>query len=101
MSESFSLALSLCYWYVTRLPVSPLYRRKDEKGNPKIAVLLNDPATSTDPKGKRPAVDDGVPTEYRLTMQNTASKNMYVFGEKIEDDEETGEEGARKKRRKF
>lgn len=42
---------------------------------------------------------DGVPTEYRLTMQNTASKNMYVFGEKIEDDEETGEEGARKKRR--
>jgi len=34
-------------------------------------------------------------------MQNTASKNMYVFGEKIEDDEETGEEGARKKRRKF
>lgn len=76
--------------------------RKDEKGNPKIAVLLNDSANSetTDSKGKRPA-NDGVPTEYRLTMQNTASKNMYVFGERIEDDEETGEEGARKKRREL
>lgn len=59
-----------------------------------------------DVKGKRPAAasnaaatGDGVPTEYKLTMQNTASKNLYVFGEKIEDDLDTGEEGARKKRR--
>ncbi|GAA5899662.1 transcription factor IIF subunit TFG2 [Sporobolomyces salmoneus] len=78
-----------------------VYDEKDEKGNPKIAVLLNDPqsAESSESKGKRPASNDGVPTEYRLTMQNTASKNMYVFGERIEDDEETGTEGARKKRR--
>ncbi|GAA5930537.1 hypothetical protein JCM1841_003161 [Sporobolomyces salmonicolor] len=89
-----------------------VYDEKDEKGNPKIAVILNDaPSTSAGPsylappkpdiKGKRPASPggDGVPTEYKLTMQNTASKNMYVFGERIEDDLETGEEGARKKRR--
>ncbi|GAA5866746.1 hypothetical protein JCM1840_004247 [Sporobolomyces johnsonii] len=89
-----------------------VYDEKDEKGNPKIAVILNDaPSTSAGPshlapskpdiKGKRPAspAGDGVPTEYKLTMQNTASKNMYVFGERIEDDLETGEEGARKKRR--
>ena len=66
--------------------------------------MLNDPqsAESSDVKGKRAASSsDGVPTEYRLTMQNTASKNMYVFGERIEDDEETGEEGARKKRREL
>ncbi|CEQ43124.1 SPOSA6832_05025 [Sporobolomyces salmonicolor] len=91
-----------------------VYDEKDEKGNPKIAVILNDaPSTSAGPsylappkpdiKGKRPASPggDGVPTEYKLTMQNTASKNMYVFGERIEDDLETGEEGARKKRRAF
>ncbi|GAA5955287.1 hypothetical protein JCM21900_003034 [Sporobolomyces salmonicolor] len=89
-----------------------VYDEKDEKGNPKIAVILNDaPSTSAGPsylappkpdiKGKRRASPggDGVPTEYKLTMQNTASKNMYVFGERIEDDLETGEEGARKKRR--
>ncbi|GAA6009048.1 hypothetical protein JCM11491_005726 [Sporobolomyces phaffii] len=74
-----------------------VYDEKDDKGNPKIAVLLND--EPVDAKGKRPAANDGVPSEYRLTMQNTASKNMYVFGERIEDDEDTGEEGARKKRR--
>ncbi|GAA5943984.1 transcription factor IIF subunit TFG2 [Sporobolomyces koalae] len=79
-----------------------VYDEKDEKGNPKIAVLLNDALPTrdpSDPKGKRSAASDGLPTEYRLTMQNTASKNMYVFGERIEDDEDTGEEGARKKRR--
>ncbi|GAA6060462.1 hypothetical protein JCM10212_000890 [Sporobolomyces blumeae] len=91
-----------------------VYDEKDDKGNPKIAVLLNEapseprPDSQPDVKGKgklsasshrdEPA-GDGVPTEYRLTMQNTASKNMFVFGERIEDDEETGEEGARKKRR--
>lgn len=92
--------------------------RKTPDGNAKISVLLNEHASTSasgaastsdakpDVKGKRPtaasnaaATGDGVPTEYKLTMQNTASKNLYVFGEKIEDDLDTGEEGARKKRR--
>ncbi|GAA5984375.1 hypothetical protein JCM10908_003322 [Rhodotorula pacifica] len=96
-----------------------VYDEKTADGNAKISVLLNEPSSSSsssapssstatetkpDPKGKRPqqpagAAGDGVPTEYKLTMQNTASKNLYVFGERIEDDLDTGEEGARKKRR--
>ncbi|GAA5853264.1 hypothetical protein JCM8547_000260 [Rhodosporidiobolus lusitaniae] len=91
-----------------------VYDEKDSRGNPKIAVILN-PSTSAsssgpsspDVKGKRPlsasargpANDSNVPAEYKLTMQNTESKNLFVFGEKIEEVEETGEEGARKKRR--
>ncbi|GAA5877750.1 hypothetical protein JCM3774_000744 [Rhodotorula dairenensis] len=104
-----------------------VYDEKTPDGNAKISVLLNEHAstsaaaaasggggsannhglasseTKPDLKGKRPqsqlGTGDGVPTEYKLTMQNTASKNLYVFGEKIEDDLDTGEEGARKKRR--
>ncbi|GAA5827867.1 hypothetical protein JCM3770_006898 [Rhodotorula araucariae] len=84
-----------------------VYDEKGPDGQPKIALLLNDdlteePANTPDVKGKRPAATaaDGVPTEYKLTMQNANSKNLYLFGERIEDDVETGEEGARKKRRK-
>lgn len=89
--------------------------RKGADGQPKIALILNDPSASSsstsgpssassstkpDIKGKRPAsATDGVPTEYKLTMQNTSSKNLYVFGERIEDDVDTGDEGARRKRR--
>ncbi|POY75968.1 putative DNA helicase [Rhodotorula taiwanensis] len=98
-----------------------VYDEKTPDGNAKISVLLNEHASTSgngaastsastseakpDLKGKRPAhlaaaqAGDGLPTEYKLTMQNTASKNLYVFGEKIEDDLDTGEEGARKKRR--
>ncbi|GJN93183.1 hypothetical protein Rhopal_006230-T1 [Rhodotorula paludigena] len=82
-----------------------VFDEKDSTGQPKISVILNEPAQSASPskpdvKGKRPAsATDGVPTEYKLTMQNTNSKNLFVFGEKIEDDLESGEEGARKKRR--
>ncbi|GAA5899554.1 hypothetical protein JCM8208_000590 [Rhodotorula glutinis] len=93
-----------------------VYDEKGADGQPKIALILNDPSASSssttaspssssqqkpDVKGKRPATaTDGVPTEYKLTMQNTSSKNLYVFGERIEDDVETGDEGARRKRRK-
>ncbi|GAA5914823.1 hypothetical protein JCM6882_007283 [Rhodosporidiobolus microsporus] len=90
-----------------------VYDEKDSKGNPKIAVILNSsssnaaagPSSQPDIKGKRPAASStasggaGLPTEYKLTMQNTESKNLYVFGEKVEEVEESGEEGARKKRR--
>ncbi|GAA6012752.1 hypothetical protein JCM10207_005349 [Rhodosporidiobolus poonsookiae] len=91
-----------------------VYDEKDSRGNPKIAVILNAPTPSSpsaqaDIKGKRPASSTaapgsgssgaGVPTEYKLTMQNTESKNLFVFGEKIEDVMDSGEEGARKKRR--
>jgi transcription initiation factor TFIIF subunit beta len=83
--------------------------RKTPDGNAKISVLLNEHTSSSsadskpDVKGKRPQPQrgDGLPTEYKLTMQNTASKNLYVFGEKVEDDPDSGEEGARKKRRAF
>ncbi|GAA5920954.1 hypothetical protein JCM3775_004020 [Rhodotorula graminis] len=94
-----------------------VYDEKGADGQPKIALILNDPSAASssttaspssssahqkpDVKGKRPAsATDGVPTEYKLTMQNTSSKNLYVFGERIEDDVETGDEGARRKRRK-
>jgi hypothetical protein len=89
--------------------------RKDSQGNPKIAVILNSTSSSSSAAspslqqqqpafpGRRPpppgSVGVSVPTEYKLTMQNTESKNLFVFGEKIEEVEETGEEGARKKRR--
>ncbi|KAK4046250.1 hypothetical protein OIV83_006229 [Microbotryomycetes sp. JL201] len=42
----------------------------------------------------------GVPTEYKLSIQNRASKNLYVFGEKEEEDELSGEVGFRRKRRR-
>ncbi|GAA5849042.1 hypothetical protein JCM9279_004705 [Rhodotorula babjevae] len=93
-----------------------VYDEKGADGQPKIALILNEPSASSsstsgpssassstkpDIKGKRPAsATDGVPAEYKLTMQNTSSKNLYVFGERIEDDLDTGEEGARRKRRK-
>ncbi|GAA5967424.1 hypothetical protein JCM8115_000787 [Rhodotorula mucilaginosa] len=82
-----------------------VYDEKTPDGNAKISVLLNEHTSSSaeskpDVKGKRPQGGaDGLPTEYKLTMQNTASKNLYVFGEKVEDDPDSGEEGARKKRR--
>lgn len=92
-------------------------RRKDVNGDPKIAVLLPaepapapaaTPVASTssivaDRKGKGRGSIIGrslaVPTEYKLTLQNTATKNMFIFGEKEEDVEDTGDEGARKRRR--
>ncbi|BGP43072.1 hypothetical protein JCM10450v2_007197 [Rhodotorula kratochvilovae] len=80
-----------------------VFDQKGPDGHNKIALILNDPSasSSSDVKGKRPATAaDGVPLEYKLTMQNAASKNLYLFGERIEDDEETGDDGARKKRRK-
>ncbi|BGP02971.1 hypothetical protein NBRC10513v2_006698 [Rhodotorula toruloides] len=94
-----------------------VWDEKDASGQPKIAVILQDsPSTSSQPtpgpsssrdskpdlKGKRPAsmsAGDGVPTEYKLTMQNSESRNLFVFGEKVEEVMESGEEGARKKRR--
>lgn len=39
-----------------------------------------------------------VPIEYQLTLQNTDSKNMFIFGEKEEDVQESGEVGYRKRR---
>lgn len=42
-----------------------------------------------------------VPSEYKLTLQNTATKNMFVFGEKEEEVKDSGEEGHRKRRRAF
>ncbi|KAJ8292187.1 Transcription initiation factor IIF subunit beta [Rhodotorula toruloides] len=91
-----------------------VWDEKDASGQPKIAVILQDspsssslptpgPSSSRDSKpnikGKRPANSDGVPTEYKLTMQNSESRNLFVFGEKVEEVMESGEEGARKKRR--
>ena len=103
--------------YDESVPLSPerekrvdplLVCRKTPDGNAKISVLLNEHSSSAeskpDLKGKRPQQQpqgDGLPTEYKLTMQNTASKNLYVFGEKVQDDLDSGEEGARKKRRAF
>lgn len=90
-------------------------RRKDSYGDPKIAVILDESPTASgsstpsssstkpDVKGKGAEVlrSKRVPTEYKLTLQNTASKNMFVFGEKEEEDEDSGEVGARKRRRSF
>lgn len=93
--------------------VSP---RLDNEGHNKVALFLeNDeskPAVPSagssslkpDIKGKGPArIGAGrpVPTEYKLSMTNRASKNLFVFGEKEEDDEATGEEGHRKRRREW
>jgi transcription initiation factor TFIIF subunit beta len=86
--------------------------RKDVNGDPKIAVLLPaEPAPTPASNGLLPATDrkgkgrtsiirrpTAVPTEYKLTLQNTATKNMFVFGEKEEDVKDTGVEGARKRR---
>lgn len=92
----------------------PTLLRKDRDGNPKIAVILNEEATANavagpssaassskpDVKGKGPiGRSAGLPTEYSLKLHNTASKNLFVFGEKEEDVIETGEEGHRKRRR--
>ncbi|BGP27174.1 transcription initiation factor IIF subunit beta [Rhodotorula toruloides] len=94
-----------------------LWDEKDASGQAKIAVILQDshssssqptpgPSSSRDSKpdfkGKRPAqaqASDGVPTEYKVTVQNSESRNLFVFGEKVEEVMESGEEGARKKRR--
>ncbi|KAI5477603.1 hypothetical protein MNV49_006090 [Pseudohyphozyma bogoriensis] len=82
-----------------------VYDEKDANGDPKIAVMLDEPAPAAGPStGKK------VPTEYKLTLQNTSSKNLFVFGEKeeevVQDDEELGDdddedEGAPKKKRRI
>lgn len=76
--------------------------RKDSNGDPKIEIHLAEPpppaASTSDLKGKGRI--SALPTEYKLTLQNTATKNMFVFGEKEEEDEETGDVGHRKRRRK-
>ena len=91
----------------------PTLSRKDSNGDPKISVLLDEPpagnaaASSShlkpDIKGKGPArasaAGRAIPLEYKLTLQNTATKNMYVFGEKEEEVKESGEVGHRKRRR--
>lgn len=51
------------------------------------------------PAGGRIGAGRPVPTEYKLSMTNRSSKNLFVFGEKEEDVEDTGEEGHRKRRR--
>ncbi|KDE08150.1 hypothetical protein MVLG_01631 [Microbotryum lychnidis-dioicae p1A1 Lamole] len=94
-----------------------VYDEKDANGDPKIAVLLEQdessapsatatapaaaPAPSRDIKGKGPIGrrNGTVPTEYHLRLQNTSSKNLFIFGEKEEEDESTGDVGFRKKRR--
>jgi len=87
-----------------------VYDEKDANGDPKIAVLLNDDETaggSGDSKGKGKAL----PTEYRLTLQNTSSKNLFIFGEKEEardtslgnsddDDDDDDPDLRRRKRRR-
>ncbi|KAM0791065.1 hypothetical protein ACM66B_004358 [Microbotryomycetes sp. NB124-2] len=104
-----------------------VFEEKDSDGNPKIALILDNnneqeanevdqkPGVKPEPgssslssdvkgKGKAPAgkigMKRGVPTEYKLTMQNKSSKNLYVFGEKEEEDELSGEVGFRRKRRR-
>ena len=76
--------------------------RKDVNGDPKIEIHLEEPptpsASTSDLKGRGRI--SALPTEYKLTLQNTATKNMFVFGEKEEEDEETGDVGHRKRRRK-
>lgn len=42
-----------------------------------------------------------LPTEYKLEMQNPHSKNLFVFGEKEEELEDSGEVGHRKRRREW
>ncbi|SCV74477.1 BQ2448_8116 [Microbotryum intermedium] len=86
-----------------------VYDEKDANGDPKIAVLLEQDETPASPaaapsrdiKGKGPIGrrNGNVPTEYHLRLQNTSSKNLFVFGEKEEEDESTGDVGFRKKRR--
>lgn len=49
--------------------------------------------------GSASGAGGGVPTEYKLTLQNTDSKNMFIFGEKEEEVVDSGEVGARKRRR--
>lgn len=107
------LSLSVCVTDLTS-HIDLIARRKDSNGDPKISVLLAasddvpppapavpTPAASSKGKGRQSIVKrpTAVPTEYKLTLQNTATKNMFIFGEKEEDIEETGEEGARKRRR--
>ena len=100
--------------------------RLDAEGHNKVALFLNAEETTDkkpdmnvkpDIKGKGPAkpslaqraaaLNNGggagagdVPTEYKVTMTNRASQNLYVFGEREEEDEESGEVGHRRKRRK-
>lgn len=102
--------------------------RLDAEGHNKVALFLNadepadkkpqtvDNSTKPDIKGKGPAKpslaqraaalangagNSDVPTEYKVTMTNRASKNLYVFGEREEEDEESGEIGHRRKRREW
>lgn len=91
--------------------------RLDHEGHNKVALILSGednkpqvpvagPSSSRKPdiKGKGVAGGIGrggrpVPTEYKLSMTNRASKNLFVFGEKEEEVEDTGDEGHRKRRR--
>lgn len=87
-----------------------------------MAVLLNPPSasdtpteftnfpstTAAEPKPAppRPSPTPGLPksllpTEYKLEMQNSQSRNLFVFGEREEELEDTGEVGHRKRRREW
>ncbi|KAK4701710.1 transcription initiation factor TFIIF subunit beta, partial [Phenoliferia sp. Uapishka_3] len=90
-----------------------VYDEKDSNGDQKISVLLDEDSKPSVPTASsshlKPDIrraptattstGRSVPLEYKLTLQNTATKNMYVFGEKEEEVKETGEEGHRKRRR--
>ena len=86
-----------------------------------MAVILNPSSTSSDSSAKptnppsttvadvkpappRPTPSSStptLPTEYKLEMQNSHSKNLFVFGEREEEMEETGDVGHRKRRREW
>ncbi|KAK4052605.1 hypothetical protein OIO90_004233 [Microbotryomycetes sp. JL221] len=102
-----------------------VYEELDADGQNKVALILDnneEPAASTDSDTKpliktestpsrlgassstrggnsaAIATKRGVPTEYKLSIQNRSSKNLYVFGEKEEEDEDSGDIGFRRKR---
>lgn len=88
-----------------------------------MAVILNPPnstdnpdpssnpttSPSTTPADVKPApprpahrsASPALPTEYKLEMQNSQSKNLFIFGEREEELEETGDVGHRKRRREW
>ncbi len=86
-----------------------------------MAVILNPPTTKSDssanptdppsttfadvkPAPPRPGPTGStpqLPTEYKLEMQNSQSKNLFIFGEREEELEETGDVGHRKRRREW
>lgn len=88
-----------------------------------MAVILNPPTSSTNsdssanptdppsatvadvkPTPPRPSSRSStpaLPTEYKLEMQNSQSKNLFIFGEREEEMEETGDVGHRKRRREW